>query len=65
MHREPLTKVNAKRRDERWTDAHQSMIADRKEAFIKDGLAPAQAERKAKHMQEAVTNQARSESEGR
>ena len=65
METEALSKASAKDRDRRWRDAHQSMVAERKEAFARDGLDPAEAERKAKRLQERATNRARAQSEGR
>lgn len=59
-----LRDMTATERDERWTHAHQKMIADRKRMMVEgDGMDPREAERKASRMQESVTNRARAETE--
>lgn len=65
MRDKALAKDTARGRDDRWKDAHQSMAAERKEAFVRDGMSPGDAERKANRLQERATNRARARSEGR
>jgi hypothetical protein len=66
MREKALKDDTARGRDDRWRDAHQSMVAERKEAFIReDGLSSAEAEAKAKRLQERATNRARARAEGR
>ena len=61
---EPLHKLTAKERDDRWRRAHHEQIGKRK-AMLERDMSPADAERKATRMQEAVTNRARAQTEGR
>lgn len=60
----PLHECTARERDERWTRAHQEQIAKRKAMLARD-MPAADAERHASRMQEAVTNRARAQTEGR
>jgi hypothetical protein len=66
MRDKSLEQDDARGRDERWKDSHQSMIAERKEALVReDGMTPRDAERRATQLQELATKRARARAEGR
>jgi hypothetical protein len=54
-----FAKLSRREKDDRLRRSSQKQIASRKEMLVADGMAPADAERKASRMQEKASNMAR------